>query len=387
MKHLSLILLIATFLLIVGCKSDSETLWATYQEPVKPETLPDAVGASELVVLWQKNLGSGAEQGYAILKPAYAADGIYAASRSGSVFKLNPQNGETIWQRDLNADIFSAIGVAESVAVVALDNGTLVALDADSGEILWESPLNRQISAIPVIGQGRVIARTAGGAVIGLDAENGETIWSFERAVPSLSIHGDSTPVISGDAVLVGLANGKLVANNVVTGREYWETEVSFAHGRNELERLTDSDTSPLVAATMVYAATYQGNVAALHLQNAEINWKAKVSSRLPMSLAAGKLLVTNELGAIIAIDAESGDMLWTQEGFRGHGMSRPLAINDRVIVGDAAGNLYSLNLDDGTLLEKRKIMSGAVVSLIPGNNQFVVFSSEGNISALSLKK
>ena len=307
------------------------------------------------------------------------------ATRSGNVFKLNPKNGATLWRRDLNAAIFSGVGVGESIAVVALDNGTVVALDAGSGEVVWKAPLNRQISAIPVAGQGRVIARTAGGAVVGLSADSGEIVWSFERSMPGLSIHGDSTPVISGDAVLVGLANGRLAANNAVTGREYWETEISFARGRNELERLTDSDTSPLVAATVVYAATYQGNVAALRLQNAAVKWKAELSSRLPMSLGGGRLLVTTELGEVAAIDAESGEILWTQEGFRGHGMSRPLVIGERVVVGDAAGNLYSLDLNDGALLQKRKVVSGAVVALIPGPGQFAVFSSQGNISALAL--
>ena len=103
------------------------------------------------------------------------------------------------------------------------------------------------------------------------------------------------------------------------------------------------------------------------------------------MSLGGGRLLVTSELGEVTAIDAESGEILWTQPGFRGHGMSRPLVVRERVIVGDARGNVYSLDIEDGTLLEKRRVMQGAVVALIPGPAQFAVFSSEGNLSALSL--
>lgn len=373
---------------VAGCKSkDTETLWGTYQEPVKPAALPKAAGASEIKVLWKRNLGAGAADGYAIFNPAYAADGIYAASRGGNVYKLNPENGATLWRRNLDSAIFSGVGAGRSVAAVALDDGKVVALDADTGETMWVAPLNRQISAIPVVGQGRVIARTAGGLVVGLDAADGEVAWSLERAVPGLSIHGDSPPVISGDTVFVGLASGKLIANSVVTGREYWETGVSFARGRNELERLIDSDTSPLVSAATVYTATYQGNVAALRPQDASIKWKAKVSSRLPMSLGAGRLLVTGELGEVVALDAESGDIVWTQEGFRGHGMSRPLIIGDRVVVGDAGGRIYSLDIEDGTLLESRKAVSGAVVALVPGQGQFAVFSSKGNLGAFRLKR
>ena len=383
-------MLVGAGLLVSGCQSRNkdETEWGTYQEPVAPRAPPRAAGASELSVLWRKSLGAGAENGYALLQPAYGGDGVYAASRNGSVFKLNPKNGATLWRRDLGADIFSGVGVGvdDAIAAVALDDGRVVALSADTGEVLWESPLNRQISAIPAVGNGRVVARTAGGLVAALEADDGEVVWSFEREAPGLSIHGDSPPMISGDAVFIGLANGKLLANSVVTGREYWETEVSFARGRNELERMTDSDTAPLVSQTTVYTATYQGNVAALQLQDAALKWKAKVSSRLPMSLGGGRLLVTGEFGEVVALDAETGETLWTQEGFRGHGMSRPLVVRERVLVGDARGNIHSLDLSDGALLETLRVVSGAVVALVAGPEQFAVFSSAGNISALSLR-
>lgn len=384
-----LVLLVGAGLLVSGCKSrEQATQWGTYQEPTEPQALPEAAGLSELNVLWRRNLGAGAEDGYALLQPAYGGDGIYAASRSGRVFKFAPEDGSIRWQRDLGAEIFSGVGVHHQVqvAVVALDDGTLMALHTGTGETRWEAALGRQISAVPVVGSGRVIARTADGLVVGLDAGAGDTVWSFEREVPALSVHGDSPPLVSGDAVFVGLANGKLVANSVVTGREYWETEVSLATGRNELERLTDSDTAPLVSATTLYTATYQGHVAALQLQDAALKWKARISSRLPMSLGGGRLLVTSELGEVVALDAESGDLLWTQEGFRGHGMSRPLVVGGRVIVGDARGNIYSLDSGDGALLEKRSVVNGAVVALVPGPGQFAVFSSTGRLSVLSLR-
>lgn len=380
-----LILLLCLGLSAAGCNSnDKQAVWGIYQEPVHPQALPPTTNAAEINVLWEKNLGSGATQGYAILKPLYTADGVYAASRS-SVFKLSQQNGSTIWQRDLDSAIFSGVGADNSIAVVALDNGTVVAMKSDSGEILWQTPLSRQISAVPVVGTGRVVVRTASGLVIALNATTGKIAWSIERAVPGLSIHGDSAPVIIDDLVFIGLASGKIIAVNVVSGREYWETEVSFTKGRNELERLTDADTSPLIADSKLYTATYQGNVAALQWQDATVLWKAKVSSRLAMSLSGNKLLVTDELGEVIAIDAENGTILWTQESFRGRGMSRPLTIKQRVLAGDSNGNLYSLDLDDGTLLEKRKVVDGAVVALIAGQGQFAVFSSQGNMVALSL--
>jgi len=388
--------------LLAACRSrERATRWAPYQEPVAPQELPRAAGLAELKLLWRRELGDGPEDGYALLRPAYTGDALFAAGRSRA-FRLAPAGGEIAWRRDLESEfdaaIFSGVGahVETGLAAVGLDDGRVIALDAATGAVVWEAALGRQISAIPAVGSARVVARTADGLVLGLDAADGAVVWSFEREDPSLSIHGDSAPLISGDAVITGLANGKLVANSVVTGREYWETEVSFASGRNELERLTDSDSTPLVAASTLFAATYQGQLAALNLQDAAALWKADVSSRLPLALGGGRLAVTADLGEVVALDAGSGEILWTQEAFRGHGMSAPLVVGARgagagdgsgarVVVGDAGGALYSLDARDGRLLERRQVGGGAVVALAAGPGQFAVFSAGGRLSVWAL--
>lgn len=390
MKQLLIIGLLSFGLAIAGCSSnDTQTVWGTYQEPVQPQPLPPAAGVQEINVLWKKSLGFGADQGYALLEPAYQGNHIYAANRDGSVFKLAAATGKTIWQRDLNSAIFSGVGVDDDLAVIGLENGKVIALEASTGRVRWETPLNLQISAIPAVGAGRVVVRTASGLSVGLDAANGEATWSIARAMPGLSIHGDSTPGMFRDIVFLGFANGKLIAMNAINGREYWETRISPTSGRNELERLTDADAAPLVTEDTLYSATYQGKVAALQWQDSIVQWKADVSTRLPMSLGDNQLLVTDELGEVLALNTENGEILWKQDGLRGRGISNPLVISNRVVVGDSSGSLYLLDINNGRLLEiKTAVNEGAVLAVIALNarkKQFATISSEGDITALSL--
>jgi len=386
MKAYFIIAIIAA-LLLTGCKSkqEKETWWGVYQEPVKPGVLPKGTGANEIQTLWKKNIGSGASIGFAILKPAYFNNSVYVANRAGDIYRFNSDSGAMQWKQKLGTSIFAGIGVNDGLAVVAHDNGDVTGVDTGDGSVVWSTSIKRQISAIPVIGKGRVLVRTADGLVIGLDSRTGEIVWQIEKATPGLSMHGDSTPVITGDAVLVGLSNGNLIANNVISGRDYWETEISFVRGQNELERLTDSDTVPIVQGTTVYTATYQGNVVALQLQNASVIWRAKVSTRLPMAISDKRLFVTAEYGEVVAIDTTNGNILWEQKALRGHGVSQPVVFNDRVIIGDSNGKVHTLDHETGNFIESRKMVSGAIVGVIKGNEQFTIFSSEGNISALKL--
>jgi outer membrane protein assembly factor BamB len=175
------------------------------------------------------------------------------------------------------------------------------------------------------------------------------------------------------------------MANSVVNGREFWETDLSFVRGTNELERLSDIDSPPVVVGATLYAATYQGDVISADLQSSSIQWRRNISTRLPISIAGEKLLVTSELGEVSALDTGTGEVLWSQPAFMGRGVSNPLGINDRIAIGDAEGNVHLLDIEDGSLLETQKLSKGAITSLTRWNDGFIAFSARGGVSAITL--
>ncbi len=372
--------------LVAGCgnKTKEETLWETWQEPIAASALPADSGARELELRWEQSVGEGAESGFALLKPAIYQDSLYVADRNGAVYRMDAASGEVLWEMDTGNPVYAAVGVGDTLVVVAHDNGDLVALRTTDGEMVWRSAIQRQISAIPVVGEGRVVARTADGLVIGLDSVSGDIEWQIKKAVPGLGMHGDSTPLISGDVVLVGLSSGKLIANNVISGRGYWEMDISWVRGSNEIERLGDADTPPIILGNTVYAGNYQGSVVAVQLVDARLIWRKDISTRLPMAIANGLLVVIGELGQVIALDAASGDILWRQTAFQGHGVSQPVMIDNRIIIGDRNGNVHTLDTQNGNLIETRRVVSGAIVGIVENGNQFTVYSSKGDLSALS---
>ena len=379
---------ICCLFLITGCKNkDVQPEYGVYQEPIQPSAIPADTGAEELAVEWKTDVGEGAKDGFAILKPGIGQQGILTADRQGVVTAVNPENGKTIWKTDLNKSIFAGVAVGDGIAIVGHDDGIVAALSAEDGSRLWQAAVNRQISSVAAIGRSRVVIRTADGQIIGLKADTGERAWTLERSKPELSMHGDATPVVTGDAVLIGLANGRLLAHNVVTGREYWETEISLSSGRNQIERLSDADTAPLVAGNHIYSAAYQGSIASLRLNDASVRWKTKVSTRLQLAISGNQLLSTESLGGVVALDSETGQVLWEQLRLQGRGISHPLVVQDRVLVGDAEGNLYSISLEDGALIDTLKIARGAVLSLLQWDNLIIAYTSEGEVSAVSLRK
>ncbi len=372
---------LACALLLSACGGkEKETEWGVYNEPVERTELPQSAGVRELTVNWNRDIGDSGEDGYAIIRPAIGNGGIFVANRAGDVLRLDPADGKVVWRRDLDHSIYTGVGLGEGLVFAGLDDGTLVALDAGSGEPQWESSIRRQISAIPVAGSGRVIVRTADGMVIGIDPSDGDQVWSVQRTVPGLSLHGDSKPLVSGDTVITGMANGRIMANAVVNGRDFWETDLSFVGGTNELEQLTDIDASPVLQGAGLYAATYQGDVVAVDIQTSSIRWRRAVSTRLPLEVDGDALFVTGALGDVVALATSDGEVLWETDIFRGRGMSNPVALAERVVVGDADGNLYLLAREDGSLLQTSRIDRGAVVSLIGLGDSLLAFTADGAV-------
>ena len=369
-----------------GCTKEKETKWGIYNEPIETKPLPDAVGANELSVVWQREIGKAADKGYAILTPSFADGAVFAVNRRGQVSRLDGANGKPQWKSSAGKPAFAGVGVGEGLALVALDDGSLLALDIGSGEERWRVELNRQVSAVPVAGSGRVVVRTSDGLLIGLESDSGEKVWELERKVPGLSLHGDSQPLIDRDAVVTGLANGKIMVNSVVNGREFWEKDISYVRGVNELERISDIDSPPVVEGNTLYAATYQGELVSLSILTAETDWRYEISTRLPISIVDGSLLITDDLGTVVSLDRDSGEENWRQPGFQGRGVSNPLGWQNRVVIGDARGNIHLLDAEDGTLLQTRRVDRDPIVSLqSTDNNGVLAFSSGGKVVLLQI--
>ncbi|NKB75870.1 MAG: outer membrane protein assembly factor BamB [Gammaproteobacteria bacterium] len=383
-KHLLVSFL--TCLVLAGCSGkEQQVLWGIYQEPIEPKPYPTDSGVTELNRLWKADLGQTDSEGYALLRPAYDGKFIFAADRRGKVSKISAEDGTIVWTEDLNTSVFSGVGVGDGLAVVSTDQGALIALSAEKGDLVWTTSVKRQISAVPVVGNTRVVARTADGMIVGLDSKSGRSVWRLEKPVPGLSVHGDSMPTIIGNAVIVGLPSGVLVAANVINGREYWEAEIAYVQGANELERLIDSDTPALVQGNIIYTAAYGSNISALRIEGAERVWKTRLSTRLPMAINETHLFATTLFGGVVAIDIESGDILWEQKGFEGRGVSQPILFSNRIIVGDSNGKLHSLDVQTGNLVQSRNAIGGAILSIAVGDKQFSIYSSEGELAAYSL--
>lgn len=338
--------------LVLGCASRS------IREP--PAPLVEFKTEAKIASLWTADVGSASAR-HLTLTPALSGDAVYVADASGKVSAYAMDSGRRLWRTELNAPVSGATGVGDGLVVVATRKGAVIALDQANGRELWRTAVSSEVLAPPAVNRGIVAVQTIDGKLIGLSAADGKRAWLYDRTEPALSVRGTSTPVVSADMVLTGFASGRLTALQLRDGRLLWELPVTQPRGRNEIERLVDVDAPPLVQGDTLYAASYHGKLIAVNMRNGSIAWSRDVSTHTGLAADGAYVFLTDENGQVLAFDQRTGASVWRQEKLRGRELNAPVVTGDYVVVGDFEGYVHWLARDDGRLLARYRVASGAI--------------------------
>jgi len=318
-----LVLVCVLSMALAACSSKSKKT-DFFGEEEKPSR-PKVSTVTKVDRNWSVDVGDKIGRGDAILSPAVLADSVFAASTNGKVTKVNLSDGKRVWKTSLKLKkqrITAGVGVGGGLVLVATDQGVVYALKQENGEIAWQKQLASEILASPVIDQNIVIARTGDGKVYGLSSTDGDIEWTISRQLPSLTLRGESKPLFG-------------------RGPDF---PISFRRGTNELEGLTDVDTTPLLVGNSIYVSSYQDVTHALDITKQNIAWTADVSSFHSLAFDTAYLYVSDRQGIVHQIDRQTGDIVWSQKGLKLYSVSAPISVGPYVAVADGNGDLYLIN-------------------------------------------
>lgn len=256
--------------------------------------------------------------GWANLAADPETGNIYAHGVGGLMFCFD-QDGNVLWQHSLTEEFgrisgyggrtYSPIIEGDQVIISSLTSGwgtqgpgahRFFGMDKRTGEILWvnaagETPLDTGYS-VPVIvtldGARIMFAGLADGSIAALRPLTGETLWRVplsRRAIMSSVVYDDGRVyAVHGDANLDTNVMGRLICLDARTGDEIWR-----------VDGLAGQYSTPALHDGVLFAAS---NAANLH-----------------------------------AIDAASGDVLWTFN-YGNDAKGSPVYADGKIYVGDVPG-------------------------------------------------
>lgn len=178
--------------------------------------------------IWQQNHGSTATL-------SIENNVLIASSHWGELFAHDATNGKLLW-RDSKDGIRhrSSSAIMQGGVLYLTSDNSLFVIEAQTGHILIrkELPYNVNVASSPLVTENEIIFGTARNGIVALDRKTFNEKWIFRTrnamvytspyvGKPACNI--ESSPIMSGNAILIGGADGVIYALDKVKGSLLWK--------------------------------------------------------------------------------------------------------------------------------------------------------------------
>ncbi len=327
---------------------------------------------------WIKNLDPAYDSGnlpIALQSPLIHEGMVYVGHNSGSMKAYELENGKEVWSEFDDSTYHAAPIAFKDQIIYGTVQGRVISRHYTTGKIKYSVDLGASVETKGVVYQGRIFFQLRNHQVFCLDAETGKILWGYKRSVSYLTtLQRASTPVIYKDRVLVGLADGTMVALSIDEGVMLFETKLSTA------SKFVDVDNSVIVLNDKVYIGPVGSPVSILDPNSGKILKKSDfIASRAPYvdpSLNGEQLLFGTPTGELIVADKNLQVLhkIKISEGV----ITSIVPFKKGLAVSTTAGEI--LFIDSKTLAISEKFVLGHSYSAVFGDME----SKESYLSVLS---
>lgn len=267
--------------------------------------------------------------------PAVHGELVYALSRDGHLYALDRDSGEERWrfatggERYFSAPLLygerlgpqgqqpvpdpwdfylSSPVICEGKLFFGSSDQRLYALDPESGELQWSFKTGGQVHSAPACAGNRVLVSSWDSNLYALEAESGKEIWRFRGESEhqySTWLGFQASPAVDGKRVYLGSRDGYAYAIDLESGERLW---------RYDAERSWVVTTAAFDGERLYLGTSDTGLLLALDKRSGEEVYRRKqgVWTYASGLLAGGALVMGDMKGELLALDASSGEPLWS---------------------------------------------------------------------------
>ena len=149
---------------------------------------------------------------------------------------------------------------------------------------------------------------------------------------------------------------------------------------------MIDIDADPIIYNQLIYAATYQGKIAALDGRSGRKRWTHDISSYTGMAADQNAVYVSDAKGHIWSFDAYNGQIHWEQNALDARNITAPVVMGHYIVVGDQSGYLHWVNTANGQLAARESVGSSISAKPLIKNGILYALTQDGNLSALTIR-
>jgi outer membrane protein assembly factor BamB len=283
-------------------------------------------------------------------RPVVAGMNVYVGAAGGkALYAVSRSNGTLI-------TTYPAAASVESAAVVSGDNvyfadtAGVVWCYTISGDLVWKYASSAPITATPTLHEELIVIANVDDLIVGINSTNGEMQWRYAHKPDlsreaELSFYAAPSALISEEVTVAGFSDGAVVALDTDTGDVRWSRRVGEG-------RYPDILASPVQVNDAIIAGGYFTPFVALDAVNQTVRWRVDIgAAQAPFvdnTTAEPTLLHPGTDGKLRAINAVTGDILWTWDSGTDGALTTPTRTDSGVLVSSSEGGVYLID-DNGT--------------------------------------
>lgn len=280
-------------LLCIGCGS---------LRPTAPERV-----VNFFKVQWSKNLDPEYVSGnlpIGLGAPRIFNDIVYMGSLQGVMSAYDLESGRVLWSVDDKTPLGGPVEFYNDHVAYGGQSGRFFVRHYLTGELKYAIDLGAPVESAPFYFKGHLLVYLRGHQLVHLDAETGKILWVYKRAVPvTTTLQRTTKPLLIGNKIIVGFADGFVGALSVEEGLLLWETKLV------EQAKFVDVDLNPLLVSGVIVTGSPSGELKALNPDSGAISRSYGVSVMAHPVLRGEQIILGTNDGEVIIMSV-AGEIL-----------------------------------------------------------------------------
>ena len=349
---------------------------------------------------WSTNIGAGDSRKQRITADPVVSGGRVFTLDAGAQVAATSTSGALLWTRDLTPasdrqgeSSGGGLAIEGDTLYVSVGFGVLAALDASSGAVRWTQKLEATGTGTPTV-SGDLIYLTAGDDTgWAVRKSDGRVEWQTGASTSRHNVLGAPAPAVTSQFAIFAFGSGEVQGVFRQGGVGRWSASVVGRRPGRARSLISDVTSAPVVSGNTVFVGNHSGRLAALDAESGNRLWTAREGAIGAVWPAGGSVFAVTDLNELVRLDAATGERIWgiplpnfvkdkpkkQSKIFAHYG---PIIAGGRVIIASDDGLIRSYNPTDGSLLGSTEIPGGATTSPVVAGGTLYLVSTKGQLHA-----
>lgn len=353
-------------------------------------------GAERVNLAWDASIGRGSTSSSKLLNGPIAAEGkIFTIDVTGEIRAFDLESGKLLFETDTTpesqgADSFSGgLAYCEGFLFAVTPNAEVVVLSAANGKILNRFKLSAPARSSPTVANGQVYVVNINNQTEVFDYRTNTPTWSHLGIMETVGLLGGASPAASESLVIVPYTSGEVYALIPSTGALLWNDSLLSQSRLDPISTLYHIKARPVIKDGTIYLIGNSGLVRALDARTGQSLWTQKIGGMRSPAVSGDYLFMVSSEQKLVCLNRFTGAVVWveTLEAYQDPQSMKdpifwagPVIHNDTLVLAGSQGKAELRSIRDGSLVQTLDLDGATYLSPILVEGRIVFLTDAGQL-------